>query len=396
MTDALPAPAPLPTARSSPLDPPPGLGRLRAAHPVSRLAHPDGTTGWLVTGHALVRQVLADPVFSSRSELLHSPMRKDAPSPAPPGVFIGMDEPEHSRYRKLLTGQFTVRRTRRLAGRIEEIVRDALDATEAEGPPADLVRTFALPVPSLVICELLGVPYASHEDFQRWTHTMISAESSPEESTAAEAALTAFLADIVAAKRAEPTDDVLSGVIAAGGLTDEEALGIAQLLLVAGHETTSGMLSLGTLALLSHPEQLALLRDNPALVDGAVEELLRYLGIAQFDVGVRAATEDVMLGGRLIRAGESVSLSFAAANRDPAVFEDPDTLDITRPPGGHVAFGHGAHACLGQQLARVELRIAFPALLRRFPGLRLAVPVAEVPVRHDMPIYGAYRLPVTW
>ncbi|MDT0323390.1 cytochrome P450 [Streptomyces millisiae] len=396
MTDALPPPAPFPTTRVDPLDPPPELGRLRESHPVSRLAHPDGSTGWLVTGHALVRQVLADPRFSSRTELLRSPVRVDPHEPAPPGMFIGMDEPEHARYRKLLTGQFTVRRTRALAARIERIVGDRLDAIEAAGPPADLVRAFALPVPSLVICELLGVPYDFHEDFQRWTTAMVSTASSPEESRAAEEALTAFLADIVAAKRTTPTDDLLGGVIAAGGLTDEEAVGIAMLLLVAGHETTSGMLSLGTFALLRHPDQLALLRADPTLVDGAIEELLRYLSITQFEVAARTALVDVELGGRLIRAGEPVTLSIPAANRDPAVFADPDDLDITRSPNGHVAFGHGAHACLGQQLARAELRVALPALLRRFPRLRLAVAPEEVPLRHRMPIYGAHRLPVTW
>ncbi|WP_461038307.1 cytochrome P450 [Streptomyces mayteni] len=396
MTDALPPPAPFPTVRDTPLDPPAELGRLRGSHPVSRLAHPDGSTGWLVTGHALVRQVLADPRFSSRTELLRSPVRAEPHEPAPPGVFIGMDEPAHARYRRLLTGQFTVRRTRALAARVERIVEDCLDTTEAAGPPADLVRTFALPVPSLVICELLGVPYTFHGDFQRWTTAMVSTASSAAESRAAEEALTAFLADVVAAKRAAPGDDLLSGVIDAGALTDEEAVGIAMLLLVAGHETTSGMLSLGTFALLRHPEQLALLRADPGLVDGAVEELLRYLGIAQFEVAARSALEDVTLGGRLIRAGEPVTLSLPAANRDPAVFADPDELDLTRAPSGHVAFGHGGHACLGQQLARVEMRIAFPALLRRFPGLRLAVAPEDVPFRNDMPIYGAHRLPVAW
>ncbi|ONK15202.1 cytochrome P450 [Streptomyces sp. MP131-18] len=389
-------PAPLPTERATPLDPPTGLAPLREHQPVSPLAHPDGTAGWLVTSNALVREVLADPRFSSRSELIHSPMRTDPPTPAPRGVFIGMDAPEHPRYRKLLTGQFTVRRIRQLTDRIEQIVEQALDATEAAGQPADLIQTFALPVPSLLICELLGVPYESHEDFERWTNVMSSAGSALADAQAAEAALTAFLAGIVADKRARPTDDVLSGVIHEGSLDDEEALGIALMLLVAGHETTSGMLGLGTLALLTHPGQLALLREDPALIDGAVEELLRYVTIAQFDVGVRAALEDVELGGRLIRAGDSVSVSFIAANRDPDVFDDPDTLDITRPPGRHVAFGHGAHACLGQQLARMELRIAFPALLRRFPGLRLAVPLAEIPIRSEMPVYGAYRLPVAW
>ncbi|AIJ22000.1 cytochrome P450 [Amycolatopsis methanolica 239] len=195
------------------------------------------------------------------------------------------------------------------------------------------------------------------------------------------------------AKRAEPTDDVL-GNRTTSDLTDEELSGIGTFLLGAGLDTTANMIALGAFALLRDPDQLAALRDDPALADSAVEELLRYLTIA--DTGVRAALEDVELDGQVIQAGESVTITANAANRDPERFPDPDTLDLRRHAAGHLAFGHGIHQCLGQQLARVEMRVAIPALFARFPTLRLAVPADEVPLRHDMSIYGVHRLPVTW
>lgn len=258
------------------------------------------------------------------------------------------------------------------------------------------MHAFAMPVPSLVICELLGVPYADHDAFQRWTRTMLGTASTSAESNGAEAELGEYLLALVTRKRGEPTDDLLGGLVTAGELADGELVSIAHMLLVAGHETTANMLGLGTFALLRQPDQLARLRRDPALVDGAVEELLRYLSIAQFDVGGRAALEDVDLDGRLVRAGEVVTVSLPAVNRDPRRFDDPDALDLTRPASRHLAFGHGVHACLGQHLARTELRVALPALLARFPGLRLAIPADEVPMRYDMPIYGVYRLPVEW
>jgi cytochrome P450 len=210
---------------------------------------------------------------------------------------------------------------------------------------------------------------------------------------AAYAAVREFIAELVAAKRAEPTDDLLSG-LTAGDLSDEELVNIGFVLLGAGLDTTANMLALGAFALLSHPGQLAALRADPGIADHAVEELLRYLSIIPFTV--RTALDDVELRGERIRAGETVTVSIPAANRDPAHFADPDTLDLLRPAGGHVAFGHGVHQCLGQQLARVELRVVLPALVTRFPALRLAIPAEDVPMRTDMLIYGVHALPVTW
>ncbi|MGC5014919.1 cytochrome P450 [Streptosporangium sp. DT93] len=388
-----------PTGRPGPFDPPERLAALRAERPVAPLLYPDGRTGWLVTGHSAVRAILSDPRFSSRRELLNvpvpHPLLQEMRHPAEPGLFIRMDPPDHTRYRRQLTAQFTVRRMKALEPRIAEITREHLDAMEKAGPPLDLVRAFALPIPSLVICELLGVPYADRDEFQRATAALLSLESSLEEIRAAIGGIAAFFARLIALKRADPADDLLSGLIENGELTDEELGNVGLLLLVAGHETTANMLGIGTFALLEHPDQLAALRADPSLIDNAVEELLRHLGIIHIGP-MRAALEDVEVEGELIRAGEVVTISVPAANRDPARFPDPDRLDVTRPASGHLTFGHGLHQCLGQQLARVEMRIAFPMLFDRFPGLRLAVPAEEVAMRDTMTIYGVRALPVEW
>lgn len=399
MAEATSIPVSYPTARETFFDPPDELRQWREEVPIQRMLYPDGHEGWLVTGHAAARAVLADPRFSNRPELGHPPIpERVIPAQTfqvPPGLFLRMDPPEHTRFRRLLTGQFTVRRMKQLEPRIEEITKDRLDAMEREGGPVDLVQAFALPIPSLVICELLGVPYGDRERFQRDSSMLLSLDATPDQVMAAMANLLAFLHGLVLHKRAEPADDLLSGLIEQDQLTDEELAGVMLLLLVAGHETTANMLALGTFALLRNPSQLALVRDDPAAVDDAVEELLRYLTIVHIGP-VRAALADVEIEGRLIRAGESVTLSLAAANRDPERFTDPESLDVTRSATGHVSFGHGIHQCLGQQLARIEMRIAYPALLRRFPGLRLAIPAEDVPMRTDMSIYGVHRLPVTW
>ncbi|WP_066934556.1 cytochrome P450 [Microtetraspora fusca] len=399
MTEATTRPVTLPLTRERPFDPPDALGLWRDEDPIRPLAYPDGHQGWLVTGYAAARAILADARFSTRIDLLHTPVAQRAAqfrnTLRRPGFFLRMDPPDHTRYRRLLAGQFTVRRMKGLEPRIEEITRDHLDAMERVGAPADLVQAFALPIPSLVICELLGVPYADREKFQRDSSVLLSLNSSVEQVEAAMNDLLDYLDDLVRRKRAEPDDDLVSGLATETDLTDDELTGITTLLLIAGHETTANMLGLGTFALLRNPEQLAAVRDHPEVVDHAVEELLRYLTVIHIGP-IRAALEDVEIDGRLIRAGESVTLSVAAANRDPERFPEPDQLDVTRPASGHLTFGHGIHQCLGQQLARTEMRIAYPALLRRFPGLRLAVPAEEVPMRTDMAIYGVHRLPVTW
>ncbi|WP_158888921.1 cytochrome P450 [Amycolatopsis anabasis] len=385
-----------------PFDPPAELTRLRDERPVARLAFPDGHLGWLVTGHAAARTVLTDPRFSTRPELKHLPLGviarpSGATAPPAPGWFINMDPPEHTRYRRLLTGQFTVRRIQRLEPRIAEITAECLDAMATAGPPVDLVRAFALPIPSLVICELLGVPYEDHAFFQEQTTIMVRIDNTQEQIDAAMGTLVEHLGKLVRFKREHASDDLIGDLIAETELTDEELTNIALALLIAGHETTANQIALGVFALLRHPEQVAALRADPSLTGAAVEELLRYLTIVHLGAPNRSALEDVELEGQLIREGETVTIGLPAVNRDPAAFPDPDTLDFGRADvRRHLAFGHGVHQCLGQQLARVELRIAYRGLLDRFPGLRLAVPPEAVPLRENAAAYGVWELPVAW
>jgi cytochrome P450 len=325
---------------------------------------------------------------------MHSPFSAAPKKPrhAATGEFLWIDPPEHTRYRRLLAGKFTVRRMRRLTTRVERIATDHLDAMDRHGPPVDLVQAYALPIPALTICELLGVPTDSRELFQQHVETFNDLEVTEHERVVAITAILAFLHELVLAKRARPTDDLL-GDLATSDLTAKELAGIGTLLLGAGL-ATHNMIALGTFALLRHPDQLAALRADPGIAGQAVEELLRYLSIAP--TAVRAALEDVELDGQLIKAGETVAVSIQVANRDPQRFADPDLLDLSRQATGHLAFGYGVHQCLGQQLARIEIQVGLSALINRFPALRLAVPVDEVPLRPDALLYGVRRLPVTW
>ncbi|MFD0268194.1 cytochrome P450 [Streptomyces sp. NPDC127106] len=394
MSESLHTVTTLPTERQTgcPFDPPAELIDARGHGPISRYTHPGGKPGWLITGYDLVRSVLADSRFSSRKELMNV-VDFELP-PAPPGEFLLMDDPQHSRYRKPLVGKFTARRMRLLTERIEQVTAACLDAMEEAGPAADLVTAFAKPIPTIIICELLGVPYEDRDSFQEQIDTFMSGGTSDEELIAAYTATQEYLAQLVAAKRANPTDDVLSE-LTDSDLTDEELKGISLILLAAGFDTTANMLSLGTFALLQNPAQLAALRAEPALIDQAVQELLRYLSVAK--TFHRTALVDVEVGGQIIEAGTTVVLSYNTANRDRERFADPHVLDIHRQGGGHLAFGHGIHLCLGAQLARIEMRVAFSALLGRFPTLRLAVPAEDVALRPETAdIYGVKSLPVTW
>ncbi|GGS62360.1 cytochrome P450 [Nonomuraea spiralis] len=389
----------LPLERDDPFEPPAVLGELHG--PLHRMIYADGRPGWLVTGHAEARVVLDDPRFSNTSQGAAPPIKELAPPEGltdlviPPGFFIAMDDPGHSRYRRLLTGHFSMRRMRLLEPRIQEIIDGLLDEIARTGAPADLVSAFALPVPSLVICELLGVPYQERSRFQATTARAVNLDSPVEERGAAGAELMGYLSELVARKRAAPGQDLISQLATGGELSHEELTGVATLLLTAGHETTANMLALGTFLLLCRPEQAELVRTDPGVAATAVEELMRYLSITHIGP-IRVARADVPLAGRTIKAGETVTLSLPAVNRDPARFPDPGRFDVTREAGPQLGFGHGIHQCLGQQLARLEMRLAYPALLRRFPGLRLAVPAAEVPLRQRATIYGVAALPVTW
>ncbi|MEW1750870.1 cytochrome P450 [Streptomyces angustmyceticus] len=403
MSRTVPVPQGLPMERDAgPFDPPRAITRLREARPVSPLVFPDGHEGWLVTGYEAVRRLMADTRFSSRQDIgvLHVPYEipgmpvATEPSPQVPGLFIAMDPPDHTRLRRRLTGAFTVKRMKMLEEHIHDIVERQLDAMARLAPPVDLVKEFALPVPSLVICEMLGVPYGDRETFQVNSAKFLVKDQPLDEKMAAYGALTTYLAELVTRKRATPGEDILSDLARQDDLSVEELTGIAFLLLLAGHETTANMLALGTFALLEHPDQLAELRADPELLPGAVEEIMRYLSVA--DIFYRYATEDIELGGETIGKGSTVVVSLLAANRDPRRFDNPDTLDVHRTARGHLSFGHGVHQCLGQQLARIEMRAGFDGLLRRFPTLELALPAHEVKLRTDMNIYGVHELPVTW
>ena len=284
---------------------------------------------------------------------------------------------------------------------IQRIVDERIDALLAGPRPVDLVEAFALPVPSLVICHLLGVPYADHDFFQRRARLLVSRDETVERATTAQDELTDYLDAVIADKLAAPADDLLSKLavehVATGELSRRDAALMALLLLIAGHETTANMIALGTLALLEHPDQLAALRDtdDPALIAGAVEELLRYLTITHSGRR-RVALQDIEIGGQTIHAGEGIVLANDAANRDNHAFPDADQLDVHRDARGHLAFGFGVHQCVGQPLARVELEVVYGTLYRRLPGLRLAAPLEQIPFKHDSIVYGVYELPVTF
>jgi cytochrome P450 len=401
MTSTAEAPAfPMTRAAGCPFDPPPAARALQEETPLARVRLWDGSTPWLVTRYAEQRALLADPRVSA------DVTRPGYPSPAPlpkggTGIsFILMDNPEHARLRKMVTAPFTIRRVAAMRPAVQKIVDDRIDELLAGPKPVDLVEAFALPVPSLVICELLGVPYADHGFFQDSSKVIIRRDAEPEERAAGHQALVGYLDRLMGEKLESPADDLLSGLatrVRAGELTRTEAAQMGVLLLIAGHETTANMIALGTLALLEHPDQLALLRDgdDPALVASAVEELLRYLNITH-NGRRRLALEDIEIAGETIRAGEGMIMANDVANRDPAVFPDGDRLDLTRDAHRHVAFGFGVHQCLGQPLARLELQVVYSTLYRRIPTLALATDVEKIPFKHDGSVYGVYELPVTW
>lgn len=345
MTEQTASPPRMPMARRCPFDPP---DELIALHEEGRLitpmTFPDGAIGWLVTGHALTRAVLTDRRFSARGALRRSAVMDLPTTPEQPGVFVYMDAPEHTRLRKLVVGQFTARRLKQLESRIEQIVADQLDAMERHGSPADLMREYAIPVPSTVICELLGIPYDEYEYFLRRVEPVFDIKGVEEEVGEIYQEVYSYLLGLVARKRAEPGTDIISGLITnqEAELSDDELVGMSFMMLLAGFETTAHMLGLGTFLLFQHPDQMELLRNDPSVVDTATEELLRYLTITQYDISNRTALEDVELGGVLVKKGQTVAISLPAANRDPARF--PDRTGSTSP-GSRPVTSPSATAC---------------------------------------------------
>ncbi|AVT34271.1 cytochrome P450 [Plantactinospora sp. BC1] len=386
----------LPLKRSCPYAPPAEHLRLQQQEPVARVTLPDGSTAWALSRLEDIRTMLTDPRFSSDRQRdgypLQPPGRPRAADERP--VLIGLDPPEHGEARRAVVGEFTIKRMNAMRPRIQEIVDDCLDAVLAGPRPTDLVPTLALPVPSLVICELLGVPYTDHDFFQSRSANLLHRSTPAQERFAAAQEIREYMATLIAEKAKTPGDDLLSRQLGKGA-DHRDLAGLGFLLLLAGHETTGNMISLGTMTLLERPEALAALKRDPAVTPQIVEELLRYFTIAEY-VTSRIAVEDVEIGGVLIRAGEGVITLANAANRDPAAFTDGDTFDIDRGARHHIAFGFGAHQCLGQNLARVELQIVFDTLFARIPDLRLAVPADELSFKDDSTVYGLHSLPVTW
>ena len=405
MTEAVPAAdTTFPVPRGCPFAEPSQYEELRKQAPVTRVPLHSGLRAWWISRHADVRAVLGDQLFSSDRRHENYPLidsevtRQRARTEQP--AMINLDGEAHAAARRAVIGEFTVKRLAALRPRVQHLVDGLIDRILAtEERQVDLVEMLSLPVPSMVICELIGVPYADHEFFQERSARMIRRATDSVERQRCVSDLREYLDRLLARKETEPGDDLLSRQIErqreAGGIRREELVSLAFLLLIAGHETTANMISLGVIGLLRHPDQLAVVKADPSRAPMAVEELLRYFSIVEM-VTSRVATKDVEVGGVTIKAGDGVVTSGLSANWDPEVFANPDKLDIERGARHHLAFGFGPHQCLGQNLARQELQIVFDTVFRRIPGLRLATPVEDIPLKTDTNVYGVYRLPVTW
>jgi cytochrome P450 len=392
-----------PTERPSgcPFDPAAEYAEFRSTPNLDKVACPAGIDAYLLSGYDQVRTLLNDPRLSSRGAVSnHVITDRDVTTDAAPGSIIHLDGADHSRLRRMLTPEFTVKRMRALREYVAELIDSHIDALLAKGGPVDLYQDFALPIPSLVICELLGVPYEDRERFQGQSAILVSTDASPEEMMTNSEAVQQYIIGLVMTKMQNPGDDLLSRLIQRGNeseqpLSVQELVTLGLSLLVAGHETTANMIGLSTLAFLRNPEQLAILREDPSLAESAVEEMLRYLSIVQYGL-LRYATEDIDYDGETIKAGEWLVAALASGNRDESVFPHAASIDVRRNPTAHLAFGFGAHQCIGQQLARVELQEVYSRLYQRIPTLRLAVPFEEITFKDNALAYGVRSLPVTW
>lgn len=368
---------------------------LRTHRPVGLLTLPNGTKAWLVTGHRQVREVLADAsrFGSNDANGAIGPVHAGGERH---GAILTYDPPEHGRLRRVLGSAFSPSRTAALGPAVDAAVHTSLDEMVASGSPADLVRQFAMPVPAAVICALLGVPYADRADFQRRTAIRFDTTLADEVRVAAMHESLTYMADLVARQRRARTAGLLGDLVREHGdeIDDRELAGLGDVLLLGGFETTASMIALGTLLLLRQPEHWATARTG-ANLPRLVEELLRYLCVVQTGVP-RIARVDTSLGGQRISRGARVLCSLPAASQDDELTPSAHRFDPGRGPTSHLAFGHGVHYCIGAQLAKMQLRVAFSALAGRFPDLRLAVPAAEVRFRTASNVYGVHELPVAW
>jgi len=394
-----------PAPRSCPFSEPPQYTEFREAGGLHQVTIWNGTRHWLATRHADIRAVLSSPSFSADVRNPDFPLVHSNQPEREGGLFLRLDDPEHARLRQMLTKEFSVKRTQAMRDQLLEITDELIDAMLAKGGPVDLIQDFALPMPSLAICTILGVPYEDHDVFQRHANAGTDLNISHEERARTQSEAFDYYTALVERKRREPADDMISRLLSdhegPDGFAPEMIPALVGLLVGAGHETTANMLGLGTVALLVNPDQRDRLREHPELAPTTAEEMLRYWSIVSTDPR-RVATEDVEIGGQLVRKGEGVIVSLIAGNRDGRAFgagegECPaDQLDIGRSARHHVAFGFGSHQCLGQNLARIEMQVAWPRLFERIPDLRLAVPEDELPFKKNSIVYGLTSLPVEW
>jgi cytochrome P450 len=389
----LPDAALMPLKRDG-LDPTAELGALRANEPISRLKMPFGMGAWLVTGYDEARTVLGKATGFS-NDFTNLIGTAGATEEQNPGGLGFSDPPFHTRLRRILTPEFTMRRLARLTPRIHDIIEEQLDAMARSDGPVDLANDFALPIPSLTICELLGVPYEDRAEFQRLGTARFDLFGGATASLGAITESLTYLKDVVAKQRANPGDGLLGMLVKEHGdnIDDLELAGLADGLLTGGLETTASMLALGALVLLRDKDTFQLVHDNDDAIDGFVEELLRYLTVVQVAFP-RFAREDIEIGGHTITKGDIVIVSLSGANRDASLGTDMETFDPTRQAFPHLTFGYGIHRCIGAELARMELRAAYPALVRRFPKMRLAIEPEQLSYRKLSIVYGVEALPV--
>lgn len=383
-------------------DPYPLLASLRSAGPVHRIAMPDGALVWLVTGYSEVRAALADPRFSLSKQNSRGSYRGFALPPALDANLLNMDPPDHTRLRRFISSAFTPRRSESLREQIEAVAEHLLNVL-ALGGSADLIASFAAPLPITIICKLLGVPEHDRYDFRSWINALVMSEvgdrsqSTEEARKEAVGAILDFIKGLINRKRAEPADDLVSALIAGRDaddrLSENELISLVFLIFFAGYENSVTLIGNSVLSLLLHPDQLTAVRNEPHLLASAVEEMLRYDGPASTAIR-RFSIEDVKIGDVTIPAGDTVLLSLASANRDPETFADPDKFDVHRRENPHVSFGHGIHYCLGAPLARMEAQIAIDTLFRRFPSIALAVPATELCWRPSFRTHSLRSLPV--
>jgi cytochrome P450 len=388
-----------------PFSPPPQYAELREDTPVSKVTLPGGDWAWLVTRYDDVRAVLGDNRFSTQPATpgypFIAPARAALLKNETPPPFIRMDPPEHGKYRRMLTKEFMVKHVEAMRPAIVTLVDGLLDEMIRKGSPADFFEDFALQVPTTVISKILGVPREDEPFFQDRSKAKLDLAADPTVPVRAAADMREYLDRLIRDKEAhrDSNDDLITRLLTdqvlPGHMSREELRAMVELLIIGGHETTANTIALGTLSLLEHPEQKDALVADPTLANTAVEEILRFHTPVHYN-GARAALEDITIGGQLIRKGEGVLAMINSANRDSAVFDDPDTFDIRRQSLRHLAFSYGVHQCIGQPLARAELQTVFGTLFRRLPKLALSIPLSEVPFRYDAFVFGVDAMPVTW